>query len=225
MNRSTYKLVAVALASAVLLGPASCASEKKPEGTASTPAESPEATKAGSSGAWAGTSAGSVSIQPGVAGGVVEDTFKTTVTVTAIDRPTRQVTLTGENGAKTTFTAGPEIRNLDRVNVGDKVNATITERLAVFVRSDGAGPSVARAAAQTSAPKGAAPGMMVAQAYEVVATVKAIDSEQRTATLQFADGRNQTFPVRPDVDLTRYKVGDSVVIQVTAALSLLVEKP
>jgi len=66
---------------------------------------------------------------------------------------------------------------------------------------------------------------MVADMYEIVASVKSIDSANRTAILQFSDGQTRTVHVRPDVDLSRYKVGDSVVIRVTSALSVLVENP
>jgi hypothetical protein len=182
----------------------------------------PAPTTRDSSGADGG---GTVTIEPGEAGGVVEDTFSVTVTVTAIDPSTRSVTLAGEDGSKATFTAPPEIRNFDQIHVGDKVNATIAERLVVFVRSGTTQPSVSHAAALARAPKGAKPGALIAETFEIVATVKSIDTEKRTATLQFADGQTKTVPVRRDVDLSRYKVGDSVVIRITKALSVLVAKP
>jgi hypothetical protein len=61
--------------------------------------------------------------------------------------------------------------------------------------------------------------------YEVIASVKAIDTVKRTATLGFSDGSIRVITVRSDVDLTRYKVGDSVVIRVTTALSVIVRTP
>lgn len=166
-----------------------------------------------------------VSVQPGEAGGMVEDTFTVTATVSAVDKSTRKITLKGETGEQTSFTAGPEIRNFDQIQAGDKVTATITERLNVFVRGSGTDPSVSHSAALAAAPKGAKPGVLVAETYEVVAAVKAIDTAKRTATLQFSDGQTKVVPVRSDVDLARYKVGDNVVIRVSAALSVLVEKP
>ncbi len=93
------------------------------------------------------------------------------------------------------------------------------------MRSGSEEPSVTHAAALATAPKGAKPGAMVAEMYEIVASVKSIDSANRTAILQFSDGQTRTVHVRPDVDLSRYKVGDSVVIRVTSALSVLVENP
>ena len=89
-------------------------------------------------------------------------------------------------------------------------------------RRDGAEPSVSHVAALSSAPKGDKPGAMVAEVYEIVATVQSIDTVARTATLKFPDGQSRTVAVRPDVDLTRYAAGDSVVIRVTASLAILV---
>jgi len=66
---------------------------------------------------------------------------------------------------------------------------------------------------------------MVADMYEIVASVKSIDSANRTAILQFSDGQTRTVHVRPDVDLSRYKVGDSVVIRVTQRCRCLSKIP
>jgi hypothetical protein len=207
VNCFNWRLVAFTLTSAAILSLASCTSEKKPESSTSS-----------------GKGTSTVTMQPGEAGGVVEDTFTASAKVSAIDPASRQITLAGEDGSKATFKAGPEIRNFDQIKVGDSVIATITERLVVFVRSDGASPSVTHAAELAASPKGAKPGAMVAESYEVVATVSSIDATARTARLQFVDGQSRTVKVRSDVDLSKYKVGDSVVIRVTEVLFVLVEK-
>ena len=75
------------------------------------------------------------------------------------------------------------------------------------------------------APKGAKPGGIMAETTQVTAKVTAIDTEHRQATLQFDDGTTQTVAVRPDVDLSKRKVGDKVVIRTTEALAITVEKP
>jgi len=75
------------------------------------------------------------------------------------------------------------------------------------------------------APKGAQPAGLVAETTQVTATVKAIDPTNHTATLQFEDGSAETFPVRDDIDLSRRKVGEKVVFQVTEMIALSLEKP
>ena len=188
---------------------AACSSGKKAEPAASaSPAE-------------ATGRATAVGIEPGTAGGAFEETSTVAVTVSAVDVASRRVTLVDDAGNKVTLTARPEIRNLDRLRAGDRLTATINKRLVILARAGGGEPSNTYAVAASSAEKGASPGGVIAETYESVATVTAIDTANRAATLKFADGSTHTVPVRPDVDLTRYKVGDSVIVRTTSTLSVL----
>jgi Cu/Ag efflux protein CusF len=208
MKHRKYRWTFMAALSAGMMVLASCTQEQQPAPTAARPRVQT-----------------SVTTQPGVAGGVVEDVFTAQAVVSAVDIPTRRVTLTGSEGGQFTFTAGPEIKNLPQVKVGDKVTATFARRMVVVVRSDEATPSLARSSTGATALPGAKPGMLVAEETQAVARVKAIDSVNRTADLEFSDGTVKTFPVRSDVDLSRYKAGDNVVIRVTTGLTVLVESP
>jgi Cu/Ag efflux protein CusF len=166
--------------------------------------------------------AASAGVVPGVAGGTYEDTFSAAAVVRGIDAKTRKVTLERADGTKAEFTAPPEVRNFDQLRVGDRVKATFTERIVIFVQESGTA-SATYTEIEGRAPKGAKPGAMVAEAFEVVAEVTEIDAANRKATLKFADGSTETIPVREDVDLKKYKVGNHVVIRVTEQLSVLVE--
>jgi hypothetical protein len=221
MNHSgliaSFWLVGLVVLSATAAG---CSSNKKGE-----PAKATDEPAKAAGGA---TQRRVVDVEPGVAGGTIEETTTMAVKVVEVDRTTRKVTLVDNAGNKATFVAGPEIRNLDQLHAGDKVTATLNERLVVYVRSgsgDGDEASGSYAAALSRAPKGAKPGGIVAESYVVVAIVTAIDATKRTATLKFADGATRTVKVRPDVDLARYKVGDNVIIGVTSALSVLAAQP
>jgi hypothetical protein len=172
-----------------------------------------------------GESATAVSAEKGVPGGTIVQTYKETATVTAIDAASRKVTLVTPDGKKTVFKAGPEVANFDQIQVGDQVKATVAEQLIVFVRKNGEPPSDGEAAAVALAPLGDKPGMLMANTVEVTATVQAIDLGHRKATLRFPDGTSQTFSVRKDVDMTKGKIGDEVVIRTTEALAITVEKP
>jgi len=163
--------------------------------------------------------------QFGVAGGVKIETRRVTATVTGIDKATRKVTLVTPDGTKQTFTAGPEVANFAQIEVGDKVKATVTEQLVVFVREPGQPSDDGAAAAVALAPPGEKPGALMASTVEITAKVKAIDVKHRKATLLFPDGTTKTFPVRPDVDMTKHRVGDEVVIRATEAIAVSVEKP
>ncbi|HEX4795055.1 MAG TPA: hypothetical protein VH370_14775 [Humisphaera sp.] len=161
---------------------------------------------------------------PGEAGGTIEETFTASAVVREINAKTRQVTLENEEGTKAIFTAPPEVRNFDQLKVGDHVKATLVQRVVVFVDSD-AKASATHAELIATAPKGAKPGALVAEAYEITATVESIDTAARRAKLRFADGQRKTVSVRRGVDLSQYKVGDGVVIQVTAHLMVIAETP
>jgi len=194
------------LVSAGALGLASCSDNKEPDSAKSEHNRT-------------------VTVKQGQAGGVAEDTFNLTTTITDIDKSNRLITLASPEGGKTTYTAGPQIRNFDQLKVGDKVNATFTEKMTIFVKGQGEDPRTTHASELSSAPKGAKPGAMVSQAYEILATIKTLDTTNRIATLGFSDGQTRNVRVRPDVDMARYNVGDTVVIQVNSTLSVVVESP
>ena len=164
----------------------------------------------------------SITTQPGVAGGVREDVLTLQAVVSAVDVPARRVTLTDSDGNSYAFTASPEIKNLPQMHVGDKVTATFARRLVVLVRRDDAPPSLKEKSSGHTAVRGEKPGVLVAEESEMVARVIAMDPVNRTADLQFSDAAVKRVPVRSDVDMSRYHVGDSVIIRVTSALTVLV---
>ena len=214
------RAVAGIVLSVGILAAASCSTDKQAQAEKPTP---PPQFQAAASDAPEGAGR-TVSVVEGEAGGIVEDSYTASATVTAIDAKTRKITLQAENGKSTTFTAPPEVRNFDQIKVGNKVRATFSQRLTVFV-SKTAEPGETQAALLARAEPGAKPGAMYAESFESVTTVDSIDTVNRRATLRYADGETLTVPVRPDVDLTRYKVGDRVVMRVTERLGVLVESP
>jgi Cu/Ag efflux protein CusF len=160
---------------------------------------------------------------PGEAGGTTEETIKASATVSAIDKETRKITLKNADGTEATFTAPSSMQNFDQLRVGDVVKATVHSQLNVFVDRD-AKPGAVHAAMVYKAPKGAKPGAIVAEGFDLIAAVKSIDTAKRQATLEFADGQTKVVTVRPDVDMSKYKVGDSVVIQVFQQLMVVAEE-
>ena len=170
------------------------------------------------------TGGGGVAYQEGVPGGVIVNTVDVSARVTAIDKANRKVTLLGPDGDKFTVKVGPEAVNFDQIKKGDLVKATVTEELVIYLDDENAPSGEGGAGVVALAPKGAKPGGVAAQTTQIVATVTAIDQSNRTATLRFDDGSSETFPVRPDVDLSKRKVGDRVVFRVTEMIAISVEK-
>lgn len=201
MKTNILTLAALALMPVALLTFTSCSSTPEGQGTTA------------------------VAVEHGVPGGTIVETYKITATVTAVDAASRKVTLVTPDGTKTTFKAGPEVVNFGQIQVGDQVKATLAEQLVVFVRKSGEPANDGTTAAVALAPVGAKPGAVMANTEEVTAKVEAIDLEHHKATLRFPDGKTKTFKVRPDVDLTKAKLGDEVTFRTTEALAILVEKP
>lgn len=163
--------------------------------------------------------------QEGVPGGIVVETISATATVTAIDAAARRVTLVTPEGDKTTFKAGPEVANFDQIQVGDQVKATLAEEVVVFILGQDEKAVEGMETTVGLAPVGAKPGMLVADTVQMVAKVVAIDLKRQRATLEFPDGTRKTVPVRQDIDLSKRRVGEEVVIRCTEAIAILVEKP
>ena len=160
----------------------------------------------------------------GVPGGVTTLTAKLRATVSAIDYEQRTVTLEDEKGAKQTLTIGPEAINFNQVEVGDQVKIAYLQETIIYLNPIDAPPAAGAAAVTIKAPEGSKPDTMVKELAEVTAVVTAVDLEQHTATLQFPDGSLQTVPVRSDVELREDQVGREVIIQVTRAMAISVEK-
>jgi hypothetical protein len=176
-------------------------------------------------GRWTGEVGAAAGIVEGVPGGTMVATYELTASVAAIDKASRKVTLVDAAGIKKTVKAGPEVINFDQIHVGDQLKITATEQLVVFVAGAGETPDDGGAQLVALAPKGAKPGAMMAETTRLTAKVIDIDAEHHKATLQFEDGSRRTVPVREDVDLSKQKVGDSVVIRITEALAIQVAKP
>jgi Cu/Ag efflux protein CusF len=178
--------------------------------------------KADTTASAASQPSGVAATQP-VQGTIATTTYSATATVSAIDPVTRRVTLQRSDGSIVSFIAGPEVRNFDRIHVGDHVTATVDTELVIAVRKSG-GPPVEEGAVSVvgRAPKGEQPAAAAVTSMQGVAKIANLDIAHRQATLVFSDGSTQTFPVRPGIDLGTISVGDEVVFRATQAHSIVV---
>ena len=158
-------------------------------------------------------------------GAIAVETVQMTATVKALDRAKRTVTLAGKGGKRVTYKVGEGAVNFDQIRVGDRVNVTVTEALAVFLRPQGTPPSAGEGAVVALAPKGARPGGLVATTTEVTARVLSVDTATNHVTLELPDGSKRTVSVNPRIDLGRVSPGMAVMARVTDALAIAVEKP
>lgn len=150
----------------------------------------------------------------GAAGAAVQKV----ATVESIDPASRTVVLKTHDGRLTRMVAGPEVRNFDRIAVGDRVVTTFVEAVSLQLRKGGDGIRERSESEQSArAPEGAKPGAVVQHRVKVVADVVAANPRTRVLTLR---GPERTIELRvPDAkQFASVKVGDQVEATFTEAL-------
>ena len=171
--------------------------------------------------AHAQTGAAMVGTAPGKAAAV--ETVKMTATITAIDKATRDVSLKGPQGNEVVLTAGPEVKNFDKLKVGDQVNLDYIEALTLELKK-GRGLVVQRSekAGGGTAKPGEKPGAAAGRQVTVVADVVAVDPAKQVVTLK---GPKRTVDLKiPDPEqFKRVAKGDQVEATYTQAVAIAVE--
>jgi hypothetical protein len=133
---------------------------------------------------------------------IAVESVKRPAVVSSVNRSAGTIVLRVPGRAETsTYRVGPRVSSLKDIKAGDVVQATVAEDLAVYVLRDG----------QLSGGGGT-----IAAKVRVLA----VDPSYRLLTLQYSDGRNETFKVPPGTKLERMEAGDSVVIRPVAVLAL-----
>jgi hypothetical protein len=158
-------------------------------------------------------------------GVMIVDTITMSATVAAKDAVKRKLTLqSNDTGEKKTFKATPEMVNFDQVNVGDQVQAVVTEDVAVYIGA-GAPPSAASAGSVMVSPGGTKPAGVVSVTRQVTAVVTAIDAKKHKVTLKLPDGTTKNVKVDKDMDLSAVNIGESVTVVVGEGLAISVTTP
>ena len=155
---------------------------------------------------------------------VTERAAVMTATVEAIDLEKRLVTLKGPKGETKTITVGPEARNLPQVKVGDLVTVKYYESMAVEVVKPGSGTGAGQASTIVRSKEGEMPAGTAIRTATVMATVTAIDKKKGTLTLKGPEGNLVTAKAEDPKNLEKVKVGDELMITVTEALAISVER-
>lgn len=145
--------------------------------------------------------------------------------VEAIDHDTRIVTVRKPDSDTLTFTASDDARNLDQVDVGDVLVAKYIESVSIEVlANDGMEAEMAEATAVARTKEGEMPGLAAMDAKVVTATVEEINVDNNTFKLKGPDGVVNEYVARNPENLKRAEVGDLVVITITEAVAITVEK-
>jgi ribosomal protein S1 len=155
---------------------------------------------------------------------VVGEVRSVTATVAEINYATRRATLKMPDGSMVPVAVSEAAYNFDQVKVGDLVDISYTQSVAVKLDKDSGGEAgVSTSSGLERAPKGQKPQGTMYNAIDVRAKVVAVDNQTRTVTLSGPDGK--VFPVVADSSVQNFeniKVGDMVVVRYTEAVAISV---
>lgn len=159
-------------------------------------------------------------------GAAEESVLTVTATVQAINKKKRVVTLKFPDGRTSKVTCGPEVRNFDQIQVGDDVTAEFRETVELFIADQPTEPDVQSGAVLKRAPKGSRPADVFVKAFELKATVEAIDYDTREVKLKGPEGKIIKVTAGPEVKrLNEVKKGDTVVARYAKLFSIQVTAP
>ena len=146
-----------------------------------------------------------------------------TATVEAVELQSRTITLKRPDGTFVTTTAGPDIKRLDEVKIGDTVTARYYENLVIRLKQPG-DPEVDNRVTGTTGSGQELPGGTRAKQKTITATITDIDMETPTVTFTGPNGWRYTSKVQDKAALAKVKVGDKVDIVWTEALLVSIER-
>jgi hypothetical protein len=158
-----------------------------------------------------------------------------TGTVEEIEVPERLITVVGPNGNTVVGVISPDVKDIKKIKLKDKVTIDYTQDVAVALRKsveppdtkeeemaeseeggmDMNAPTVAEQDWVEMTPSGGASDLTT---VEVTDTISAINRNKRTVTFAGTGGKTRTIYVPPTVQgFGSLEVGDMVVIEVTRA--------
>ncbi|MEJ8857308.1 hypothetical protein WKW79_22220 [Variovorax robiniae] len=155
--------------------------------------------------------------------GVIAGVVDVTATVESVDKQSRHLTIKGPKGKVSSLAVGPDVRNFDQIQVGDRIRVRYAQALTLTLMKDG---KQMRSKTETvdggAAPAGERPSGVVGQKVEVTADVIGVNRKSGMVTLKGPE-HEVDMRVRDPEQLKLIKVGDQVHAVYTEAVAMLVE--
>lgn len=147
-----------------------------------------------------------------------------TATIQSIDLETREVVLRTAEGNNLAITAGPEVKRLAELRVGDEVEIQYYESLTLELsKVEGGTASRSEVSTETRAEPSELPGGVKTKQTVLTAKITAVDREGSTVTLVGPKGRSVELEVDPEI-VKNLAVGDLVSAVYTEALAVSVSR-
>jgi len=166
--------------------------------------------------------------QPAVQGSREEAVLVTIeARVESIDRAKREVTLKGPLGNMATVTVDQRVKRFHEVKVGDFVRADYYISIAAELRQptpEEEKKPIQMLEAFGKAPPGTSPAAGGLRRIKVVTTVEGLDRPTETITVKGPMGSYLTARAADPANLTRLRIGDKIVVTLTEALAISLEK-
>ena len=150
-----------------------------------------------------------------------------TARVEAIDQTTREVTLKGPLGNVVTFTVDKRVARLNEIKVGDEVTADYYVSLAAELRppTDQEKTQPITVLKETAtAPAGTEPAAGALKVTKAVVTVEGLDRPTKSLTVAGPSGKLYTVVVKDVANLSKLRLGDTLVVTFTEALAVSLQK-
>ena len=161
---------------------------------------------------------------PALAGGLpVVETFAQKAQVTSLVPGQRTVALRSEAGNTITCKAAPQVANYSQLQAGDKVKATITDAVAIFLVKNGPPPSAATGVEVAGPAEAGQPASVVLQTADSRAKVIQVDRSYCMLKLDYGKGSTKEFKIPMRYSLKQVRKGDEVVVRATEPLALRVQ--
>lgn len=151
---------------------------------------------------------------------------KASATVESVDHDARSLVLRNSKGERMLVVVGPEVRNFEQIEAGDRVSATYREAILAEVLPKGSqtrepGSSVAK----TRAPPGERPAAAVGASVSTDVVIESVDRSFDTVTFKRPDGIVRTVAVE-DPKATQFvhrlNPGDEVRVTYIEATAIAV---
>jgi hypothetical protein len=144
-----------------------------------------------------------------------------TAQVIGIDRVDRTLVLLGPEGEVIAVEAGYGVRNFDQIRIGDEIEATYYESVAISIERAGGELSESDVLVAARVPEGASPGAVVVETVEVSAEIMSIDRSTRELRLKLPDGRKVKTRVHEGVEIYNdLRVRDLIHVRYTEAVAV-----
>jgi len=156
----------------------------------------------------------------------VGDVITVSGKIVALDQPARELTVEGPDGRRVQLHAGDEVRNFNKIHVGDSLEVDYLEAVTVSLEPAGSDePGAYRKEDGAVAKRGQKPGVAASDVVTIVAPVIAVDPAHNTLTVRGPEGRAVKLAVREpehQAKLGQVKVGELLKVVFTDAAAVAI---